>query len=219
MATGQDFKDLWEEAVENYIDSTSRTDSEQALFGQLKNTQDLEKRLEADQDKFDSFRAKHGKLTGRLKKAIKPLTVLLSVASSAISLSPFAPASTIFGAVLFVVRAAGGVSEAYDWIDELFDKLGDFTVRLEEYCKGGVVSSSLRTKVVQILECLLEILARSEKVIKTGRWKKYAAVLFLGKDEQIKASLIPVCCSSTPLIADSAPLWNLRLRVMDRSLL
>jgi DNA replication protein DnaC len=42
--------------------------------------------------------------------------------------------------------------------------------------------------VVQILGCLLEILARSEKTIKIGRWKKYAAVLFLGKDEGIKAS-------------------------------
>ena len=109
------------------------------------------------------------------------------MASSAISLSPFAPASTIFGALLFVVQAAGGVSEAYDWIDQLFDKLGDFTVRLEEYCKDGI-SPNLATKVVQILDCLLEILARSEKAIKIGRWKKYAAVLFLGKDEKIKAS-------------------------------
>ncbi|KAH0559932.1 hypothetical protein GP486_003547 [Trichoglossum hirsutum] len=105
---------------------------------------------------------------------------------NAVSLSPFTPASTILGAVVFLVKAADGVSEAYDWIEQLFDKLGDFTVRLDEYIKGGI--SALETKVVQILGCLLEILARSEKTIKDGRWKKYAAVLFLGKDEEIKAS-------------------------------
>jgi hypothetical protein len=187
MSTKQGFDDLWEEALDKYIESTSRTPSEQALLGQLKSPDDLEKQLQTERNKFDNFRAKHGKLTGRLKKAIKPFTVLSSVASSAISLSPFAPASTIFGAVVFVVQAADGVSEAYDWIDQLFDKLGDFTVRLDEYCKEGI-SPHLGTKTVQILGCLLEILARSEKTIRIGRWKKYAAVLFLGTDGEIKAS-------------------------------
>jgi hypothetical protein len=112
MAPHQDFEELWEEAVEKYIDSTGRTPVEQTLLGQLKSPQDLEKHLEGDRDKFDGFRAKHGKLTGRLKRVIRPFTALSNVASSAISVSPFAPASTIFGAVLFVVQAAGGVSEA-----------------------------------------------------------------------------------------------------------
>jgi hypothetical protein len=158
MSTKQGFDDLWEEARDKYIESTGRTLSEQALLGQLKSPDDLEKQLETERNKFASFRAKHSKLTRRLKKAIKPFTVLSSVASSAISLSPFAPASTIFSAVIFVVKAADGVSEAYDWIDQLFDKLGDFTVRLDEYCKEGI-SPHLGTKMVQILGCLLEILS------------------------------------------------------------
>jgi hypothetical protein len=122
----------------------------------------------------------------RLKNAAKPLMALTNLASSATGHSPFAPASTIFGAIAFVVKAAEGVSEAYDWIDQLFDKLQDFTVRLEVYCEGGT-NPHLETKLVQTLACLLEILARSEKVIRTGRWKKYAAALFLGKDEKINA--------------------------------
>jgi hypothetical protein len=187
MSNTQAFDELWAKALDKYIETTSRTESEQALLKQLKTPDDLEKQLETDRDKFSSFRAKQGKLTGRLKKVVKPFTVLSGIASSAISLSPFAPASTIFGAVVFVVKAADGVSEAYDWIDQLFDKLGDFTVRLDEYCTEDI-GPHLGTKVVQILECLLEILARSEKTIKVGRWKKYAAVLFLGKDEEIKAS-------------------------------
>jgi hypothetical protein len=114
MATKQDFKDLWEEALDKYIESTSQTLPKQALLRQLKSPEDLEKQLEMDHDRFTSFRAKHSKLTRRLKKSIKPFTVLSSVAFSAISLSPFAPASTIFGAVVFVVQAANKVSEAYD---------------------------------------------------------------------------------------------------------
>lgn len=187
MSSTQVFDDLWQQALDKYIDSTGRTEREQALLKQLKTPDDLETELAKERDRFETFRAKHGRLTGRLKKAVRPLTVLSGIASSAISLSPFAPASTIFGAVVFVVKAADGVSEAYDWIDQLFDKLGDFTIRLDEYCNSGI-GPHLGAKVVQILECLLEILARSEKKIKTGRWKTLAAVIFLGKDEEIKAS-------------------------------
>jgi hypothetical protein len=64
--------------------------------------------------KFSRFRVKHSKLTGRLKAAIKIFVVLSSVASSAVSLSPFAPASTVFGGIVFLVKAANRVLDAYD---------------------------------------------------------------------------------------------------------
>jgi hypothetical protein len=187
MPTTQAFDDLWEKALHKYFTSTNRTSSEKDLLKQLKTPDDLQKQLEANHNKFSSFRERHGKLTGRLKATVKPFMALSSVASSAVSLSPFAPASTILGAVVFLLKATDGVSEVYDWIEQLFDKLGDFTIRLDEYVNSGI-SAHLETKVVQILGCLLEILARSEKTIKDGRWKKYAAVLFLGKDEEVKAS-------------------------------
>lgn len=187
MTTNPGFDSLWEQAWEQYIDDTGRSEREQDLIKQLKSPEDLESQLKINKREFTDFRSKHGKLTERLKKVVKPFTVLSSVASSAISLSPFAPASAIFGAVVFVVKAADGVSEAYDWIDELFDKLSDFTVCLDEYCES-VVPLKLAKKVVQILGCVLEILAQSEKTIKTGRWKKYAAVVILGQDDKIKAS-------------------------------
>ncbi len=116
MANKLAFNDLWEKALKKYFTSTDRAYSEQALLRQLKSPDDLQKQLETDHNKFRSFRAKHGKLMGRLKAAVQPFMVLSSVVSSAVSLSPFAPASTILGAVFFLVNAAGGVSEAYDWI-------------------------------------------------------------------------------------------------------
>jgi hypothetical protein len=106
--------------------------------------------------------------------------------SGAISTTPFTPASTILGAVVFLVIAAGGVTESYDWIKQLFYKLNGFTQRLEEYIDGST-KARLWEKVIGILVCLLEILGRSEAVMKSGRIKKYAAVLFLGQDEQVKA--------------------------------
>jgi hypothetical protein len=171
MSTKQAFDDVWEIALHKYFTSTDRTDSEKAQLKQLKGLDNLQEQLETNRNKFSGFREKHNKLTSRLKAAVQPFIALSSVVSSAVSLSPFAPASTILNAVVFLVKAADGVSEAYDWIEQLFDKLGDFTVRLDEYIKGGI-SAHLETKVVRILGCLLEILARSEKTIKDGRWKR-----------------------------------------------
>jgi hypothetical protein len=168
MPNTQTFDGLWEKALEKYFESTDRTDPVKALLKKLKSPDDLQTQLEKDHARFSSFRERHGKLTGRLKAAVKPFTVLSSVASSAVSLSPFAPASTVIGAVVFLMNATNGVSEAYDWIDQLFDKLRDFTLRLDEYCNGDI-GAHLGANVAQILECLLEILARSEKTIKDGR--------------------------------------------------
>jgi hypothetical protein len=105
--------------------------------------------------------------------------VLSSVVSSAVSSSPFAPTSTIFGAVVFVVKAADAVSEVYNRIDQLFDKLGGFAVRLEEYCKGGI-NSHLGIKVVQVLGCLLDILACSEKDDQNWQMENVCCCTFLG---------------------------------------
>lgn len=187
MSDHSDFETLWEDVLDKYIDSTSRTQAEQELLKAIKSPEDLEKRLQRNKEKFISFRSKHGKLSRGVQKVLRPFTTLSTVASSALSLTPFAPASVVFGAVVFIIEAADGVSEAYDWIESFFDKLTDFTIRLEEYCRQDM-GSRLTTKVVEILGCVLDIFARSEKAIKTGRWKRYTAIVFLGKDGEIKAS-------------------------------
>jgi fungal STAND N-terminal Goodbye domain/NACHT domain len=185
-----DFNELWTEAIDSYIDATNRTPSEQDLLKRLQTPQDLEKELERLHAKFANFRAKHKTLIRRLKYAIQPVSTLSSIALKAqVIPSPFAPAAAIFGAIIFLLKATEDVSDAYNWIDQLFDKLSDFTIRLDEYYNGATaLPERLKNKSIQILICLLEVLAHSEKTIKTGRWKRYAAVVFLGKDEKIKAS-------------------------------
>ena len=173
-----------------YLQSTDHNPEDKPLLEKLKKlhkAEDLSNQLQADHREFSTWREKHSKLTNTLKSMAGPFMVLSGIASSAISLSPFAPASVVLGAVAFLVNAAGGVSEAYNWIEELFVKLGDFTMRLEEYVEGGM-NANLQEKVIDVLSCLLEILALSENAVKAGRWREWAAVVFLGKDEGIKAA-------------------------------
>ncbi|KAF1913085.1 ankyrin repeat-containing domain protein [Ampelomyces quisqualis] len=188
MSDDDRISDLWEDALDRYEKvAPKRSRRDQNLLMTLKTPESLEAYLEKHESSFRLFRTKHGKLTKRLMTCIKPFMTLSDMISAAVSASPFAPASTVVGAVCFVLKAAEGVSEVYDWIEELFDKLRDFTVRLDKYAQG-VFPEGFRDKVVEIFGCILEVLACAEKAIKDGRWKKYAAVLFLGGDERVKAA-------------------------------
>jgi hypothetical protein len=188
MTDVEDISDLWEEALDRYEKlSPKRSRRDQNILLTIKTPEDLDAHITKHEESFKLFRSKHEKLTRRLKACMKPFMALSDMISAAVSASPFAPASTILGAVCFVLKAAEGVSEVYDWIEELFDKLRDFTVRLDEYVQLGF-SKGFRNKIIDIFGCLLEILACAEATIKSGRWKKYAAVLFLGGDEHVKAA-------------------------------
>ena len=110
--------------------------------------------------------------------------ILGGLTQNALTLTPFSMASPILGAVLFLVGSAKGVSEAYENISVLLSKLEDFTGRLQEYTRAAV-DPKLRKKVVDILTTLLEIFARSEKLIRRGRLKEYLSVTFLGSNEKI----------------------------------
>ena len=110
--------------------------------------------------------------------------VLGGLPQNALTLTPFSMASPVLGAVLFLVGSAKGVSEAYDNITTLLSKLEDFTGRLQEYTRAAV-DPKLKKKVVEILTTLLEVFARSEKLIQNGRLKQYMSVTFLRSNEKI----------------------------------
>ena len=114
--------------------------------------------------------------------------VLGGLTQNALTLTPFSMASPVLGAVLFLVGSAKGVSEAYDSITTLLSKLEDFTGRLQEYTRAAV-DLKLKKKVVDILTTLLEIFARSEKLIKNSRIKQYMSVTFLGSNEKVASAM------------------------------
>ena len=192
MEEGNEFVELWVAAQDRYwksADHKGRREDDDLLrrIKSLKSMDDLEKLLEAENKQFNDYRGKHNKVWTYLKKAANTFLCLSDIISTAVSATPFAGASTIIGAAVFVVNAANGVSQIYDWIAELFNKLGDFTVRLDEYIRGGI-QSHLKSKIVETLTCFLIILARSEKAIKDNRWKEMLACVFLGKDRGVKES-------------------------------
>jgi hypothetical protein len=122
-----------------------------------------------------------------LKHAVQPCTMIAEVAQSAVSSTPFAPASTVLGAAIFLVQAADGISEAYNWIETLFNRLAGFTQRLEQYA-GSNTNPYLQQKLISILSYPLELIGCSEMIMKEGRFRRYAASSFLGKDDVLKAA-------------------------------
>jgi hypothetical protein len=183
-----DFDTLWNSALANYLTSTHRSIEDQGLLKDLHNPEDLRAKLEADEANFGTFRKKHAKIYNTLTAAVRPFMTLADVAQSVISATPIAPASTVLGAVLFLIKSAEGVSDAYDSIESLLQRLTSFSLRLDEYVGAGM-NSSLQRNAINILTCLLEVLARSEHVVKEGRWKKYLGVALLGKDDKIQGLL------------------------------
>ena len=137
---------------------------------------------------FQGFREKKAKLWDVLRRSMLGVEVLGGLTQNALTLTPFSMASPVLGAVLFLVGSAKGVSQAYDSITILLSKLEDFTGRLQEYTRAAV-DPKLKKKVVDILTTLLEVFARSEKLIKKGRLKQYMSATFLGGNEKIVAAM------------------------------
>jgi hypothetical protein len=185
-STQSTFDAMWQEAFNAYCASTMRSPVEKDKLKQLHslndlqkhlhNLDDVQKRLEKDESKFNEFRAKHSKITGMLKTVLKPFLALSDVASSALSVTPFAPTSVILGGVLFIFNATENVSELYDCIQTLFAKLTTFSNRFGEYVDN--IPLKLKDNAVNILCCLLEILGYSETAIRHGRFYEYFRNLF-----------------------------------------
>ena len=170
------FDALWRDAFEAYFTSTKRTPVEKDELKELHNLDDLQKHLEKDKGKFNQFRAKHSKVTGILKAVLEPFMALSGVASSALSMTPYAPASVILGGVLFLFTATENVSKVYDCIETLFEKLTTFSNRLSQYVDN--LPLKLKENAVDILCCLLEILGYSETAISRGRYNEYICNIF-----------------------------------------
>jgi fungal STAND N-terminal Goodbye domain len=182
------FDALWEEALQHYLTTAGR--DRMGIVETLKilhSTTDLEAHLASDQEKFACFRQRRYKFFAILKKTVKPLESISNTSSSFISQTPYAPVSVVLTVVLYVMKAADDVSRAYDWIEQLLENLQAFSERLEQYVTVGL-NEQLKTKVIAILGCLLEVLAISEKYVKDGRFKRYTVAIFLGEDKGVQGA-------------------------------
>ena len=179
------FDTMWAQALRNYKQATGRQLSNQDQLNDLETSKSLMAQLETRQRDFVGWRAKGAKLRAALEMMLTPVMRFSEIARSGLSLTPFAPAAIIFGAVSCLIEAAHGVSEKYDWISQLFNQLGEFTIRLQDYGEEDM-AEHLQEKITAILTCLLEIIGLSEREVRDGRFRRYLAATFLKQDDQVK---------------------------------
>lgn len=179
-----EFKQVWEEAFSLYQKKTGRDLKSNSVLKHLQSTDALLEHIDTHEHDFEGFRQRKAKLWAVLRGVMRGVELVGSLTVNALTLTPFSYASPVLGAVLFLVTAAKGVSEAYDSIIDLLSQLAYFTGRLQEYTKAAM-EPKLRKLIVDILTSLLEIFARSEKLIRETRFKQYISVTFLGGNEKV----------------------------------
>jgi hypothetical protein len=84
-----------------------------------------------------------------LNAALKPIELVSNLAAGAAT-AVCPPSSLCFGAVMYLIGAAHGVSASLDAIAELLGLLKEFTIRLKIYQREDL-SQELREKLTEIL--------------------------------------------------------------------
>lgn len=95
---------LWADALKLYEDKAGRDISKEPGIREIRTTDDLLHLLELKDANFAKYRKKNGKFWRALNGCMQPITLLGGLTVSGLSLSPFAPASQVLGAVLFLVK-------------------------------------------------------------------------------------------------------------------
>ncbi|KAK4183849.1 hypothetical protein QBC35DRAFT_507126 [Podospora australis] len=183
-----DIKFMWKSALEEYNRQTKRPLSAQTLsaVSKIATPEDVARLIEESGADFAGFRSEKKQLWSTLKKFAAPVSMVANIAVTPASTADFGAASSaVLGAVVYLVNACEGVSNAYDWIEQVFRELQDFTERLGLYV-GTHIDANLRRKMIAILGTLLKVLGRSEHLIRERRFREYLRVTFLGKDATTK---------------------------------
>ncbi|KAJ7691821.1 ankyrin repeat-containing domain protein [Mycena rosella] len=194
MASANDFDALWTDALNKYSKKTG-SDLLQSeymqLFDDCDSVETVIKALEEEMKSFSKFRADDSKWA-TLRNKFKPVVHFLLLFNDAVAetASSHAPGGkSILVAFGVLLTATKGVSECYDALVELFEKLESFLgrlgIRLEAPSSLGPVS---KTVAVKILAHLLHVFALSTKLIKKGRFAQYMKTLF--GDQGMKDALM-----------------------------
>lgn len=172
---------LWQAACIDYVSETGKPLGDVALTG-VQGPEDLSRHLDAEKDNFEDFRAKRRPLLHAMQTVIAPFETWASL----IAVTQFPSASTIMGAMVFLIQGTKKVSEAFDMITDLFRRLGHFALRLESY-KGVPLSERMKVIIVKVLVNFLRVCAASQKLVNWGSLKarlaKWAKSMFLEDGE------------------------------------
>lgn len=128
------FHAILQEALEVYKTRTGHdldNDKEIQKWRDMSTAEGLLQAVDEIPDRFKKSRDKYKETRKILKACVRPIQVVGSNATSALSLTPFPPAATLFRAGIFLIDACDNVSKAYDCVQELLRQCQQFTQRLE----------------------------------------------------------------------------------------
>ena len=94
---------IWSDAFKEYEKSTQRKLEAQPILAKLQTTENLLDKLQSRSKGFETWRNQHAKTWDFLSNCMKPIELLGRLTSNALSLTPFAPASTVLGAAFFLI--------------------------------------------------------------------------------------------------------------------
>ncbi|KGO52106.1 Tetratricopeptide-like helical [Penicillium expansum] len=159
---------LWHSACQDYGRETgiSLTDER---FPKVQGPEDLSRQLESERDNFEDFRMKKRPLLHAMQMVLAPFESWGDLIAGAAA-AAFPPASSIMGAMLLMIRAARRVSDAFNVIVDLFQKLGNIALRLDSY-KGVTPSEGMKIIIVKVLVNFLRVCAASQKLLSHGSLK------------------------------------------------
>ena len=182
---------LWEQAVKDYERETKQLllDGGIDTFRRITSPEELAEQIEAAGMSFTDFRSRRQLLWTTLCNFIAPIATLASIAVTPASVIDMGVASSaIAGAIVHLLRACEGVSSAYDWVEQIFKELKEFSERLAFYVETKM-EPVLQRRVVAILAFTLRVIGHSERLIREHRFREYLKVIFLGKDVETQRLL------------------------------
>jgi tetratricopeptide (TPR) repeat protein len=168
MASGDSLSELWETACNNYAQETG-TPLTSPDFPKVSTPSDLSSHLDSEKEHFADFRMKKRPLFHAMQTILTPFENFGDIISGAVSIA-FPPASTIMGAMLLLIRSARRVSDAFDSVNALFEKLGYFAQRLDSY-RGVPLSEGMKNIIVKVFVTFLNACGVSQSLLSRGAFR------------------------------------------------
>ncbi|KAK6505062.1 hypothetical protein TWF481_006985 [Arthrobotrys musiformis] len=166
------FLEIWEEALRSYKTECSGEDLSAVLqLPDPTNLEALKQNIEGSRSKFDEYRKIRASLWRSLSNFLVPIEALGGAASQGAAVF-FQASPAIMAAMNILIKGAKGVSQSYDYIEELFDGIKPILSRLRIHA-GKDISVDLKMVYARVLACVLEILGASTKYVREGRAKRF----------------------------------------------
>ncbi|KAF3169850.1 hypothetical protein EYR41_001342 [Orbilia oligospora] len=182
------FLEIWDEALKSYKTAFSGGDLSTIQLPDPANLEAFRQDIESSQSRFEKYREIRSSLWKSLANFLVPIEMLGGVASQG-AVAAFQASPAIMAAVSILIKGARGVSQSYDYIQELFNDIGPILSRLQIHARNDL-PVELKQLYIDILACVLEIIGVSTKYVTEGRTKRFLKRIL--KPEDSRASELKI---------------------------